>query len=200
MFKFFAEIWINDVVTATCEPSTLSDYRGILKNHVLLVFGKQEITKIKKKDVKAFIRKKFNEGYTHSTISHHKDVLSGVFNVAIEDDIIENNPALDLGKRIIKKKKKVEVVILEYKELLEFLELFNRNKPEYWHIVFTLALSGVRIGECLALQWRDIDFEKRTLHVRKQFYKGELKNYTKNKKDRIVDIPVRLTHISHPFQ
>jgi len=154
LFKFFAEIWINTVVPVTCEPSTLSDYKGKLKNHILPVFGKQEITKIKKKHVKDFLRKKFSKGYAHSTISHLKDILSGIFNAAIEDEIIENNPALNLGKTLIKKKEKEEIIILEYKELLEFLELFNRNKPEYWHIVLTMALSGVRIGECLALQER----------------------------------------------
>jgi integrase len=39
-------------------------------------------------------------------------------------------------------------------------------------IVWLLSLTGLRIGELLALRWRDIDFENRVLHVRQTLYEG----------------------------
>lgn len=38
----------------------------------------------------------------------------------------------------------------------------------------TLAQTGLRISECLALQWGDLDFGKRRLKVQRRLYRGSL--------------------------
>ncbi|MBJ8095512.1 site-specific integrase [Bacillus cereus] len=48
-------------------------------------------------------------------------------------------------------------------EVLRFLE---HAKENHYYIAYLLAITcGMRKGEILGLQWKDIDFERRTLSV-----------------------------------
>jgi hypothetical protein len=54
-FREYAESWIETTVRATCKASTVSDYRDLLRIHVLPVFGELKITDITKGKVKDFL-------------------------------------------------------------------------------------------------------------------------------------------------
>ena len=47
--------------------------------------------------------------------------------------------------------------------------------PEPHNVIFILgALTGARVGELLGMDWRDIDFAGRKVHVRQQMQDGKL--------------------------
>lgn len=48
-------------------------------------------------------------------------------------------------------------------------QLIWRLPSPYREMAFTLAVTGLRIGELCALRWRDLDFERRYLHVRESY-------------------------------
>lgn len=47
---------------------------------------------------------------------------------------------------------------------------------------------GLRISECIALTWADIDFKNKLMNINKQFYRYRV-TPTKNYETRIIDIP-----------
>ena len=55
-----------------------------------------------------------------------------------------------------------------------------------------MARTGMRIGEALALQWQDIDFERRTIRLRRNFSRGRIET-PKNGKGRNIDMSKQLT-------
>ncbi len=55
-------------------------------------------------------------------------------------------------------------------------------------LVRLLAFSGLRIGEAVALTWRDVNTERRTLHVRRAVSAGVELDETKTGADRIVTL------------
>ena len=55
---------------------------------------------------------------------------------------------------------------LTAEELPKFLELFTKEYSAFNTIILTLLHTGMRSGECLGLQWEDIDFEQRKIHIR----------------------------------
>jgi integrase len=90
-FKKDADSWIKITVPATCKEPTLSDYQDILANHVLPVFGCQTTTAINRGMIKDFLLTKLGV-YANSTVVHFKNVVSGVLNKAVDDEIIPANP------------------------------------------------------------------------------------------------------------
>lgn len=56
---------------------------------------------------------------------------------------------------------------LTEEELHRFIKLLNEKKwdEDVKRIIKFLLYTGVRSGECFALRWEDIDFEKRTINI-----------------------------------
>ncbi|WP_279326722.1 tyrosine-type recombinase/integrase [Bacillus kexueae] len=67
---------------------------------------------------------------------------------------------------------KEEIKFLEKEELARLLRLANSDGLEMDSLIFTtLAYTGLRIGELLALKWTDFDKEKGSIRVTKTLYK-----------------------------
>jgi integrase len=128
-FGDYAQNWITVSVPATCKPSTLSAYRGILDHHVLPQFGRRPVTEINRLMVKQFLMKKSTAGLASSTVSHMKSVISGALNLAVDAEVIPANPAQRLGKLFRVKNINEDVDPLTREELFLLLEAFRDQYP-----------------------------------------------------------------------
>jgi len=200
-FKEYADAWIKTTVPATCKESTTSDYKDILRVHVLPVFGDMKITDIKRGKVKDFLLEKVNKGYAGSTVIHIKNVLSGILNKAIDDEIIPMNPAHRLGKIIKTKDRKEDIDPLTSDELKKLLDTIQTDKEllNHYPLILLLARTGVRIGEALGLKWSDIDFNSRFIHIQRGIARGRIEA-PKNGKTRKVDMSAQLTETLKAYQ
>ena len=61
------------------------------------------------------------------------------------------------------------------KEFKHFLSLFEKDEYNVELLFTVLFFTGLRLGEALALTWRDVEFPTSTIHVTKSVYlnKGE---------------------------
>jgi len=191
-FEDYAKSWIENTVPATCKPSTTRDYQDILDKHVYPVFKNDKIDGITRGKVKDFLLSKINDGYAKSTVAHFKDVVSGVLNKALDDEVIQANPALNVGKIAQRKNTKEDVNPLTAKELKTLLDIVQKHYPEHYVLFLLLARTGMRIGEALALQWADIDFNGRFIEVKKSLVRGQIST-PKSGKSRRVDMSKQLT-------
>ena len=160
-FKELSDSWIKTTVPATCKPSTVREYQDILHNHILPVFKDEKITLINKGRVKDFLLGKLNDGFAHSTVGHIRNCISGVFNLAMDHEMIKVNPAQQLRGIIKKKDSRKEMNPLSGNELNKLLSVIEENYPDYYTLTLLLASTGLRIGEALALKWEDIDFKRK---------------------------------------
>ena len=191
-FKEYADSWIKTTVPATCKESTLRDYQDILRLHVLPVFSDLIVTDITRGMVKNFLLKKLNSGYATSTIAHLRNCLSGVFNLALDNEIIQINPAQRLGKGFLKAKDhKEDINALTADELNLLLETANDHFPKHYTLFLLLARTGLRVGEALALKWGDIDFNGRFIEIKRSVVRGKIST-PKNNKTRRVDMSLQL--------
>ena len=101
---------------------------------------------------------------------HYLSFISTVIDYAIKMDMLSDNPC----RRVtIPKGGKKERKILSIQETEEFLKLLE-TAPLKWRTFFTLDIySGMRRGEMLGLEWKDIDFETGVVHIQRT------SNYTK---------------------
>lgn len=191
-FGEYADSWIKTTVPATCKASTVKDYGDILRIHVRPVFQNLKITDVTRGKIKDFLLGKINEDYAKSTVSHLKDVVSGVLNKALDDEAIPANPALNLGKIIKRKDKKASINPLAADELRNLLDMVSERFPEHYTLFLLLARTGMRIGEALALRWGDIDFKGRFIEVQRSVVRGTIST-PKSDKSRRVDMSLQLT-------
>ena len=103
---------------------------------------------------------------------HYLSFISTVIDYAIKMDMLTANPC----RRVtIPKGSKKERKILTMEETEKFFALLQ-TAPLKYRAFFTLDIySGLRRGEMLGLEWKDIDFETGVIHVQRT------SNYTKEK-------------------
>lgn len=187
----YAKIWIDTTVPATCKAISVSDYKGILSNHILPVFAKTPVTEITRMAIKEFLMNKSKDGYASSSVTHIKNAFSGVLNLAIDDEVIKINPAHKLGKIVREKGMKLQSDPLTKEETSLLLSAFMEYYPGHYPMALTLCRTGMRLGEAIGLQWGDIDFNSRFITVQR----GRSKSRTetpKNGKSRKVDMSLQL--------
>ena len=192
-FEEYANTWKTLTVPATCKPSTVSDYKGILKNHVLPVFGKTTVNEINRFMVKRFLMKKITDGFASSTVTHMKNAVSGVLNLAVDDEVLPTNPAHNIGKIFKRQNPKPKIDPFNVDELATLLDTYQIHFPRHYPLILTLARTGIRFGEGLGLQWKDIDFKGRFITIERSLSKGRIET-PKNGQSRKVDMSQQLTN------
>ncbi|MGE5253217.1 MAG: site-specific integrase [Planctomycetaceae bacterium] len=85
----------------------------------------------------------------------------------------------------------MEAEPLRKEELSRLLKTFEAEFPKHYPLALTLARTGMRFGEALALQWPDIDFHGRFIKVQRGFSRGKIET-PKNGKSRRVDMSGQL--------
>lgn len=66
--------------------------------------------------------------------------------------------------------------------------LANCHQLQHRNMITLLVYTGIRSGELCALAWEDVDFENRTIHVRRSTYDKRGLKTTKTDKERFVDL------------
>jgi integrase len=159
---------------------------------VLPDLEKTPVTDINKAVVKKLLQKKLKEGYAASTATHIKNAISGVLELAVDDNKISSNPAQIIRKLIRSKVKKYHIDPLTREETKLLLETCLTHYPKHYPMLLTLCRTGMRLGEVIALQWGDIDFNNRFIIVRRSRSKSHTST-PKNDKYRNVDMSRQLT-------
>jgi integrase len=91
-----------------------------------------------------------------------------------------------------KRKEKVDPFSLKDLHQLE-AKVLEKKYPAYYEFVLMMARTGVRIGEALGLQWKDIDMEKEMALIRRNIPIHHQVQRTKTKSsERSVDLSPEL--------
>jgi len=194
-FGEYSQKWLKDYVSVSCRESTLEEYSGILKNHVLPVFKDKPIDKVSRGDIRDFLLSKVKD-FSRSRVGLFKDVLSGVLGYALDEELIPANPTLGITKRLFPKSNRTKKA-LSVNHVLnrEELELFHNTckslVPEYSAFFTMAAKTGMRLGELLALRWDNVDFNSNFLWVKRSYRRG-IFTRPKNGKSRRVDMTPQL--------
>ncbi len=179
-FRDCGEKWFLIKMGENRSPSTTASYKRILEKRIYPFFGSKKITEIGPDDIQMYFNSIMNLSKSESVQS--KAVLSGIFDRACRNCLINKNPMQFKYERSRKTGKKT---VLQDDDLLSVI--FNLEKLEgcdYLYACF-LCFTALRRGEILGLKWNDIDFEKKTISVRRNviFPNGENNPIVKDPKD-----------------
>jgi integrase len=95
-------------------------------------------------------------------------VLQGIFSFAEDNDLVARTPIRSRHKPVVQRKEKPVWTPEQVRKIIE-------GVPQNFRCLFiTAALTGARLGELLALQWKHLNFQERTLRIEQSLWKGQL--------------------------
>ena len=171
------------------EPSTIGDYRGVIKSYLLPRFGPRDLASITpaeieayRDELKAMMRPDGTRRLSNRTIVRHLVVLHAIFKRAARVWDITVNPASgDLVDRP-PVRYSGEFRTLAPDEVR--LAASKMQIAEEAALITTAAFTGLRLGELLALRWGDVDFSLRRVHVRRSLSQAGVEKTPKSGKVR----------------
>ena len=156
------DLWIQ--LKRGVKNNTFQNYKYMYNTFVRPVLGKKRVSTIKKSDIKTFYNYLADQRYLQAaTIDNIHTVIHQVFQLAVDDDYIRNNPT----DNVLKELKKSHVFQTEKRRALtkEEQDLFlnylrNNHQYNHWYPLFAVMLgTGLRVGELTGLRWCDLDFD-----------------------------------------
>ena len=163
--------------------STIMNYETILGKWIPEDWSKRELQTITKSEVHNLIFEKMFSTTPHQKKNFHK-MLKRVFEMAIEEGVIDKNPVRGIKITLPSPKQKV-LMAQEADKLLKEAKICNHRF--YFHWVVAL-FTGMRNGEIYALRVSDVDLEAGIIHVTKQFTSKDGLHETKTNLSRVVPI------------
>lgn len=147
------------------EPETTEKLRWLLQKSVS-VFGERRITKLRSPEIAAW-RMTIPVGHRFEATQALRQVLKR----AVDWGMLDVNPA-KLGVENPQRRYAEKRPFESWDELKAIVRVLG---PRYGPLVIFAAATGLRPGEWLALEHRDIDREARVLYVRRSYRNGRVK-------------------------
>ena len=136
--------------------ATCRTYQGYFRKWILPRWGQYKLKDVRSVAVEEWLRSlKLSNG----SKAKMRNIMHAVFNHAIRWEWHERNPITHVRQSA--KRSKVPIV-LDVEEIAALLQLLKEPART---AVFLDVMTGLRVGELLALKWDDIDFEKSQISV-----------------------------------
>lgn len=179
-------------------PTTIADYESCLRVHLVPYFGDQPLRSISPIQLEAYVAREVAAGCAPKSIRNYLVFLSSVFKYAMRHGIVRSNPV-----QIIDRPRHPRYTDIRFLTLTELERLLahvpdDERGPTDRLLYLTAALTGLRRGELVALEWRDVDFHAGLIRVRRSFTRGRLGPPKTHASSRSVPLATRLrTELEH---
>lgn len=157
------------------KPSTIEDYRSMLRRHFAPFFRGRPLDSIDADQVVEYMRIKRAEGLTSKTIRNHIMFLHGVFVHAIKRGWAATNPVAAVD-RPVGRGFASDVRFLTNEELNALIRSVPTDDLGALErtLYLVAGMTGLRQGELIALRWRDVDWTAGVVRVRRSISRGRL--------------------------
>ena len=147
--------------------------------------------------LKDFLAEKVDSGLKRDSVRNIVASLSAMLTEAMDDGLINANPALKMGK-FYRRAEKVQdgPDPFSREEAKICLEGLRMKFPEYYELFLTMYLTGMRPGEATVLKVDDLDFRHNRILVERNLPSNpQIKEITttKSKRERWVEMDKELT-------
>ena len=184
----------------TIKPNSQQSMEGIVRLHILPVFGDYKLDKLTTPIIQQQVNKwadKANKGEkgAYANYSFLNNINRRILQYGVTMQAIQHNPARDVIIPRKQQNKEHKVKFFSNQELKQFLDYLDNLDLSSYENLFdyvlykTLLASGCRIGEALALEWSDIDLKKGIISISKTLNRYQETNTPKSKAGlREIDI------------
>jgi len=173
-FDKFYGIWDGlHNVEPHMKKSTTERIRITYRVHIKPVFGNRQLQSISHEELQNFINEKSNE-LSKSMVDKIMQILKYVFRYSHNCKYIDTNPMLEvkIGKEEYFKVKTKSVLIysdvdiIKMKKVIDITDAKGKYLFRYGYCFILLAVTGMRLGELVALKWSDVDLVNKSITIK----------------------------------
>lgn len=194
------EYWLTKVKKNTLKKQSYERLESLIRVHIAPSFiGTRRLSKITSTDLQNYINQFNNGEYSYSSIKKIYDCLNAFFRYIHVRDHVPNpmEAVVCISRRNVVKEEK-HPVFLDAANLKKFKEealrkwkTTNRMRYRYGSIITANMYLGLRIGELLALKWKDVHFPENYIMVDKTLVQIKNPEYDVNHEDRMKKKKIR---------
>ena len=192
--RTFVQEWEPQVLP-TLKYATQEHYKYVVHIHLLPAFGDVQLRLISRESIQIFLADKMKEGLSWRTVKHLRTTLGTILGTAEFWGYIEDNPVRKT--RLPRRGPQPEKTVLSPEQLYSLLQRLPEPSRS---LVWLLVLTGLRIGELLALRWRDVDLKAGLLRVSRTLYEGHFDEPKTRSSNRTVPLSVKGVEILSSVQ
>jgi integrase len=166
--SFVEGYWKPYLDRKSLKPSTRENYDSVLENHILPALGDHRITEVCPMHIEQLVQAKSKAGLSGKTVRNLVLLLQGIYSLALDNDLVVKSPIRKSHKPVCRRKEKP---IWSPETIAAIL----REAPQpYRALFYCVALTGVRQGELLGLQWKHVNLTTRKLRIEQSLWHGQL--------------------------
>lgn len=178
LFSDFCEIYLT-AKKENISSTTFLLYETAIQRILIPKLGHLHLDEIKPFHVQELINflatpsgrvDKKGEKLAPATIRRYLTILQSIMTMAWKQEYIQSNPA-DTRRLEISKIVTPEVEAFSNEEIAEILKMAQLEPIHIHAVIATAIYTGARRGEIAGLKWDDVDFEKRTMYIRRSVVK-----------------------------
>lgn len=172
----YLQRWLQDYASMAVASQTFTRYDSVVRRHLIPALGGHKLGKLSPLHIQGYYRKALqgtrldgkSGGLSARTVLQHHRILKEALGQAVKWRLIPNNPAAAVEPPRFNAREMATLTPQQAAVLVEASEGSPLQMP------ITLAVTtGMRRGEILGLQWKDIDWEGGTLQVRRSLEPGK---------------------------
>ncbi len=179
-YKEWLKEWLDCYVKPSSKQKTYIRYSEIVSGHIVKTLGDYEMGNLTPLILQRYVTELLRSGNIKTGKGLSANSVNGIITV-IQNSLKEafaigqiSEYTADKIKRPKAREKQVTCFTpVEQKQMEQVI--LSGKKPKMFGIILCLY-TGLRIGELLALEWTDMDFQKGTLTVSKTCHDGKDKN------------------------
>ena len=188
-FEDFWKMYCADMETRLREH-TMRTKKYIVELKILPYFGNKRVNDITAADIRQWQNELIKMGYSPTYLKTINNQLNAIFNYAVRYYDLKSNPCAKAGS--MGKSKAEEMDFWTGEEFRKFIDSVMNKRLSYMAFM-TLYWTGMRLGELLALNPKDVDLEKRTISITKSYQRLGKKDVITppktSKSKRVITIP-----------
>jgi len=179
--KYAENGWLPSILP-TLKYSTQQHYQYVLRVHLNPEFGETQLRLISRDMVQKFLFRKF-QTLSWKTVKHIRTVFGTLFKAAEDAGLVSENPVLKT--RLPRRGPVPERRTIQPADISQLLDKLPEPSGS---IAGLLVFTGMRIGEVLALRWRDVDLESGKIRIRQTVYEGHFDEPKTKRSNRTIPL------------
>lgn len=152
--------WMENELRGCIKASSYQTYANLVNRYLVPFFGHMELSAVTPGTVNEFIEQMQQMDLAHSTIKGAYRLLRAALGYAQDEGLIRKNPCRKIRIQRSEQTEQRVLTRIEHEKL--------RMSADISNLAPLLSLyTGMRLGEICALKWSDINWEKKTITVRR---------------------------------